>query len=41
MINIVSHDENAITSTPITNSQTILLMAQNVDVVGLDEAQFF
>jgi thymidine kinase len=40
-INIVSHDENAITSTPITNSQTILLMAQNVDVVGLDEAQFF
>ncbi|MCG7859249.1 thymidine kinase, partial [Flavihumibacter sediminis] len=24
---IVSHDENAITSTPIDNSQTILLMA--------------
>src|SRR5688572_24490211 len=40
-INIVSHDENAIISTPISNSQTILLMAQNVDVVGLDEAQFF
>lgn len=40
-IKIVSHDENAIISTPISNSQTILLMAQNVDVVGLDEAQFF
>jgi thymidine kinase len=40
-MNIVSHDENAILSTPIDNSQTILLMAQDVDVVGIDEAQFF
>ena len=40
-IKIVSHDENYIHSTPIDNSQTILLMAQEVDVVGLDEAQFF
>jgi len=40
-IKIVSHDENYIQSTPIGNSQTILLMAQDVDVVGLDEAQFF
>ena len=40
-IKIVSHDENYIHSTPIDNSQTILLMAQDVDVVGLDEAQFF
>jgi thymidine kinase len=40
-IRIVSHDENYIQSTPIDNSQTILLMAQDVDVVGLDEAQFF
>ena len=39
--NIVSHDENAIVSTPIDNSQTILLMASHVDVVGIDEAQFF
>ena len=39
--NIVSHDENAILSTPIDNSQTILLMASGVDVVGIDEAQFF
>ena len=38
---IVSHDENRIHSTPIDNSQTILLLAQNVDVVGIDEAQFF
>ena len=39
--NIVSHDENAIISTPIDNSQTILLLAQNVDVIGIDEAPFF
>ena len=38
---IVSHDENRINSTPIDNSQTILLLAQDVDVVGIDEAQFF
>lgn len=40
-VKIVSHDENAIHSTPIDNSQTILLMAEDVDVVGIDEAQFF
>lgn len=39
--NIVSHDENAILSTPIDHSHTILLMAEDVDVVGIDEAQFF
>ena len=38
---VVSHDSNAIASTPIDNSQTILLMAEGVDVVGIDEAQFF
>src|SRR6201992_4086409 len=38
---IVSHDENAIQSTPIENSQTILLLAGDVDVVAIDEAQFF
>lgn len=41
VMNIVSHDENAIPSTPIENSQTILLLASGVDVVGIDEAQFF
>ena len=40
-INIVSHDTNAIHSTPIDNSQKILLLAQGVDVIGIDEAQFF
>jgi thymidine kinase len=39
--NIVSHDEKAILSTPIDNSQTILLLSGGVDVVGIDEAQFF
>ncbi|WP_298300611.1 thymidine kinase [Hydrotalea sp.] len=38
---VVSHDANAIASTPVENSQTILLLAQDVDVVGIDEAQFF
>ena len=40
-VKIVSHDTNAIISTPVSNSQTILLLAQDVDVVGIDEAQFF
>lgn len=40
-IKIVSHDENAIQSTPVESSQSILLLAQDVDVVGIDEAQFF
>ena len=38
---ITSHDENKSMSTPIENSQQILLLAQEVDVVGIDEAQFF
>ena len=38
---VVSHDANTIQSTPIDNSQTILLLAQDADVVGIDEAQFF
>jgi thymidine kinase len=39
--NIVSHDDNAIHSTPVEHSQKMLLLAQDVDVVGIDEAQFF
>ncbi|MEC5147071.1 thymidine kinase [Chitinophaga sp. 212800010-3] len=39
--NITSHDENRVLSTPIDNSQQILLLAQEADVVGIDEAQFF
>lgn len=38
---IVSHDENKILSTPVDHSRSILLLAQDVDVVGIDEAQFF
>jgi thymidine kinase len=40
-VKIVSHDTNAIGSTPVQSSQNILLMANDVDVVGIDEAQFF
>jgi thymidine kinase len=40
-VKIVSHDENKVQSTPVNNSQTILMLAQDVDVVGIDEAQFF
>lgn len=39
--NIVSHDENSIMSTPIETAQSILLLASDVQVVGIDEAQFF
>jgi thymidine kinase len=38
---VVSHNSNAIPSTPVGGAQQILLMAQNVEVVGIDEAQFF
>jgi len=38
---VVSHDENAIRSTPVENSANILLLASGIDVVGIDEAQFF
>lgn len=37
---VVSHDQNAIRSTPIDSSGNILLFASNIDVVGIDEAQF-
>lgn len=38
---VVSHDHNSIASTPVDSSASILLMATEVDVVGIDEAQFF
>ena len=40
-VKIVSHDTNEIHSTPIDNSQKILLLSNDVDVIGIDEAQFF
>jgi thymidine kinase len=38
---VVSHDARSIRSTPVETSSSILLMAWGVDVVGIDEAQFF
>lgn len=38
---VVSHDANAIHSTPVPSSSNILLLANDVEVVGIDEAQFF
>lgn len=38
---VVSHDEKSIVSTPVENAGSILLLAGDVDVVGIDEAQFF
>jgi thymidine kinase len=38
---VVSHDNNAIRSTPVESSSNILLLANDVEVVGIDEAQFF
>jgi thymidine kinase len=38
---VVSHDENAIHSTPVDSSANIMLLASGVEVVGIDEAQFF
>ncbi len=39
--NIVSHDANSIKSTPINSSSNLLLISSNIDIVGIDEAQFF
>ncbi len=38
---VVSHDEKSILSTPVENASSILLLASGVEVVGIDEAQFF
>lgn len=39
--NVVSHNENSILSTPVSSSEQILLLANEVEVVGIDEVQFF
>lgn len=39
--NIVSHNDNSIPSIPVQSSQQISDLAQNCEVVGIDEAQFF
>ena len=38
---VVSHDANYILSTPIEHSSRLLQLSEGVDVVGVDEAQFF
>ena len=38
---VVSHDNNSIKSTPVDASASILLFSSEIDVVGIDEAQFF
>lgn len=37
---VVSHDRNIIPSTPVDSSATILLLSSDIEVVGIDEAQF-
>ncbi len=38
---VVSHDKHVIKSTPVSSSALVLKKAKNIDVVGIDEAQFF
>ena len=38
---VVSHDETSIQSTPVQTASQILLLANDFDVIGIDEAQFF
>lgn len=40
-VKVVSHNSNSIHSTPVPASGNILLLANDVQVVGIDEAQFF
>ena len=38
---VVSHDSNEIISTPVKFSKEIIQLSKDIDVVALDEAQFF
>lgn len=38
---VVSHDAKAIRCTPVDSARNISILATDVDVVGIDEAQFF
>jgi thymidine kinase len=38
---VVSHDDSRIPSTPVESSGNILLLSTGIEVVGIDEAQFF
>lgn len=39
-VDVVSHDKHTIQSTPVDSSSSILLLSSDIDVVGIDEAQF-
>lgn len=39
--NVVSHDAKSVSSTPVENASQILFYAEEFEVVGIDEAQFF
>ena len=38
---VTSHDANSIKSKPVNNPSKIIKLSENIDVVGIDEAQFF
>lgn len=38
---VVSHDSNSISSTPVENAEDILAKSDGYEVIGIDEAQFF
>jgi thymidine kinase len=38
---VVSHDTTSVLATPVAHSSRLLEVAENVSVVGIDEAQFF
>lgn len=40
-VDVVSHDRHSIPSTSVDTSSSILLLSSDIDVVGIDEAQFF
>ena len=40
-VHVVSHEGTTIRSTPVPNSSNLLLLAGDIEVVGIDEAQFF
>ncbi|MDG2369406.1 MAG: thymidine kinase [Flavobacteriales bacterium] len=39
--NVVSHNKNAIQSKAVSSSNDILELSNNIEVIGVDEAQFF
>ena len=38
---VVSHDSNSLLATPIADTAKLLAVSEEINVVGLDEAQFF